>query len=195
MRLIKALTWVSLHQVQTHSRFHDQPLSNWKLLPITPHSTKIVYPSALFFAPSFPPGAPWWGNKSTEKLHRCISCTVQISSLKDIFFSLGARKVSYIQLSQHLLWPSLPKDFPGRDPEPEGPGPGAAPRPDQAPLHHQHGQNGRDPGQVAARRQSDHRAVLGRGNYESHVRRGESPWWFDLCLYVCVTVRCRPLQK
>lgn len=70
---------------------------------------------------------------------------------------------------------SLLKDFPDRDPEPEGPGAGAAPRPYQAPLHHQHGQNGRNPGQVSARRQSDHRPVLGRGNYESHVRRGAAP--------------------
>lgn len=69
---------------------------------------------------------------------------------------------------------SLSQEPPDWDPESEGPGPGDAPRSDQAPLHHQHRQDGRDPGQIAARWHADSCPVLHCGNYESHVWRGVS---------------------
>lgn len=65
-------------------------------------------------------------------------------------------------------------DSPDGDSEPEGPGPGAAPGSDQAPLHHQHGSDGRDHGQVAAHRRPDSLHALHRGDHESRVRRGAS---------------------
>lgn len=65
-------------------------------------------------------------------------------------------------------------DSPDRDSESEGPGPGAAQRPDQTPLHHQHGEDGRDLEQFTAHWRPNSCSVLHCGNHEGDVWRGGS---------------------
>ncbi|XP_067166971.1 RING finger protein 207 isoform X2 [Apteryx mantelli] len=68
------------------------------------------------------------------------------------------------QLREHL------PDAAGGDPEPEGPGAGAAPRPHQAPLAHQDGDHERDPAEVAADGRADRRPLLLRGDDAQRLR-------------------------